>query len=143
MNMRIIKVLLPGIALLFSTSVVYADISIVMHKSSRVKSVSNSDVKKIFLGKKRSLSGAGRVVPLDQKAGSSVRKRFYKKVVRKSPSQVKAYWSKMIFSGRGTPPKQVRSDTDVKRWLASNPDAIGYISSKSVDNSVKVLLKVK
>lgn len=143
--MKRLKWLHPRILLcaffLLSTSA-QAGVVVVMHKSAGVKSVSKSDVKKIFLGKKRSLPGAGRVKPVDQKGGSKARKQFYAKVVKKRPSQIKAYWSKMIFSGRGTPPKQVRSDSAVKRWLADNPGAIGYIDSKSVDGSVKVVLKV-
>jgi len=124
-----------GLSLLITNS--YAEIAVVTHRSTSVSSVSTNDAKKIFLGKKRSFK------PVDQKNGSAVHKEFYQKVVKKNPSQLKSYWSKMIFSGKGTPPKEMGNDAAVKQWISSNPGSIGYIHGTAVDQSVKVLLRVR
>lgn len=54
----------------------------------------------------------------------------------------KAYWSKMIFSGKAVPPKELANDAAVKAHVKANPDAVGYIDAASVDGSIKVLLRV-
>jgi len=55
---------------------------------------------------------------------------------------MKAYWSKMIFSGKAAPPAVFDNDAAVKSWVASNTDGIGYIDSSQVDVSVKVILTI-
>lgn len=141
-NKNIYLLVFVTAGLLFS-SPGFAEIAIVTSAKTRSGAITAKDAKKIFLGKKRSLPGGASVKPIDQGANSAARKLFYNKVVRKNPSQVKSYWSKMIFSGKGTPPKEVSNDAAVKSWIATNPGTIGYINSRSVDGSVKVLLKVR
>lgn len=133
---------LLNIFLLFG-NVNASGVAVIVNKNYRGSAVSSSDIKRIFLGKKRSLPGGYSVKPIDQKNSSSTRKIFYKKVVSKSNSQLKSYWSKMIFSGKGRPPKVVGADGQIKNWVKNNPGSIGYISASSVDSSVKVILKVR
>ncbi len=80
------------------------------------------------------------VVPVDQVESSAAREAFYLKFADKSPAQIKAYWSRIIFTGRGQPPPEVSNDIEVKKFIARHPDAIGYIEQKLVDDSVKVVL---
>lgn len=54
---------------------------------------------------------------------------------------MKAYWSKLVFTGKGTPPQEVPGDAEVKALIGSNPSTIGYIDAGSVDASVKVVHK--
>jgi hypothetical protein len=78
-------------------------------------------------------------VPIDLRDGSPERDQFYAKITGKTPAQVKAYWSKIIFTGRGQPPKAVPTDLDVKKFVAANDTAIGYIDAALLDNSVRAL----
>ncbi|MNP49690.1 hypothetical protein D3C76_1438950 [compost metagenome] len=57
----------------------------------------------------------------------------------KSASQLKAHWSKIIFTGRGQPPQAVSSSAEVKKRVAENPGTIGYIDAREVDGSVRAL----
>ncbi len=72
------------------------------------------------------------------KGGSDVHKEFAKKVLGKSSSQLKAYWAKLVFTGKGTPPKQINSDAEMIKLVAANPNLIGFVNAASVDDSVKV-----
>ncbi|SDD77089.1 hypothetical protein SAMN05428966_105342 [Massilia sp. PDC64] len=54
-------------------------------------------------------------------------------------SQVKALWSKLVFTGKATMPKEVGSSADVRKAVAANPKAIGYIEKSAVDATVKVI----
>jgi ABC-type phosphate transport system substrate-binding protein len=101
---------------------------------------SEKDIKKVFMGKKSELAGTV-VTPVDQKEGSSARKAFYEGVVDLSEDEVKAYRTEMVFTGKGTPPKELANDAAVKSFVATTPGAVGYIDDSLVDASVKVLLK--
>jgi len=83
------------------------------------------------------------MIPVDQNEGSAIRDSFYQKVAKKDAGQMKAYWSKMIFSGKAIPPVASSNDATVKTWVVNNPKGVGYIDSSAVDDTVKVLLTVK
>jgi len=57
-----------------------------------------------------------------------------------SPAQVKAFWAKIIFTGRGQPPKTVATSLEAKKLLVENPNTISYIDQSLVDGSVRVVL---
>jgi len=62
-------------------------------------------------------------------------------MIGKSPANLKAIWAGLMFAGKGTPPKVAGGDAEVKAAVAANKDAIGYIKSSAVDDSVKVMVK--
>ncbi len=101
-----------------------------------------AQVADIFLGKSSALPGGGTAAPADLPESSAVREQFYSKVTGKNAAQVKAGWSRLVFSGKATPPKELASAAEVKKFVAGNPDAIGYIEKSAVDGSVKVALSV-
>jgi ABC-type phosphate transport system substrate-binding protein len=116
---------------------------VVSSKSSATAFTSSDQVADIFLGKLSTLPGAGQAVPVDQPEGSAVREEFYSKTTGKSAAQLKAYWSKIIFTGKGQPPKEVADSNGIKKLVADNPNIIGYMNRSEVDASVKVLFSVR
>ena len=61
-------------------------------------------------------------------------------MLHKSVSAVKSYWQQQIFSGRGVPPTERSTDSEVLAYVRSNPNAIGYVSSAAaLGGSVKVV----
>lgn len=116
-----------------------ADIVVVVAADSPVDSLSKGHLVNIFLGRNGYLDDRLRVTPVDQLEGSAAREEFYEVVVDWNAANLKAHWSKMIFTGRGKPPRQVAGDNAVKALIANHPGAIGYIDPASVDSSVKVL----
>ena len=89
-----------------------------------------------------SFPGGSQAVAIDQSEGSPIHDEFYTKVASKSSPQLKAYWYKVIFTGKGRPPKEVPDSATIKRIVVDNPTAIGYIEKGAVDASVKVVLTV-
>lgn len=77
---------------------------------------------------------------LDLPESSATREQFYKKAVDRDLAQVKATWSRVVFSGKGIPPKETADAAAVKKAVAADPKAIGYIDKSAVDPSVKVVL---
>lgn len=114
-----------------------AEVKVIVNSSVRT-TVTAQDVEDVFLGKKNNLPGGIKVVPVDQ--AEEVRNEFYKKVTKKDPAQLKAYWSRLIFTGKGMPPKELASDAEVIRYVANDPEAIGYVSGNAQLRGVTVLL---
>ncbi len=132
--------LLAALTLAGFVAIAQAGPVVVVGKGSPIGASSESDVVKAFLGKKKDLGGVS-VVPVDQAEGNPARNDFYANVVKKSEAQLKSYWSRLIFTGKGQAPQVVGGDGDVKGMVASNPNIIGYIDESAVDGSVKVIYK--
>jgi len=115
------------------------DVVPVVGAKSPIASLDASQVADIFLGKTSRFPDGSIALPVDQGEESPLREKFYAQFAGKSPAQVKAYWSKIIFTGRGQPPRQAADSTEVKRIVTDNPHAIGYIDARQVDSSVRVL----
>jgi ABC-type phosphate transport system substrate-binding protein len=127
------------LALALTATQAMADVVVVVSSKSTVTSLSRSQVSDIFLAKSVRFPDGRPAVPIDQSEGVAVRDEFYTDFSGKSAAQVKAYWSKIIFTGRGQPPKSVSNSDEIKKLLALNPSAIGYIERDHVDNSVRIL----
>jgi len=97
----------------------------------------------IFLGTAKSFPNGEKAVPVDQKPGSDPYVSFYQRVAGKTEAQMKAYWSRLIFTGKGQPPQDVGNGAAVKRLVAANPNMVGYIEASLVDSSVRVIAEIK
>jgi ABC-type phosphate transport system substrate-binding protein len=115
------------------------DVVAVVSAKSAVTTLSPSQVADIFLGKTARFPDGTQAVPIDLQEDAPARERFYAQYTGKSPAQVKAHWSKLVFTGRGQPPRQVASSAEARRAVAENPSAIGYLDASQVDSSVRVL----
>jgi ABC-type phosphate transport system substrate-binding protein len=122
------------IAALCATTVAHADLIVVVGASSSAAGMGKEQIADIFLGKSTALT------PMDQAESSPLREEFYTKVTGKSAAQAKAIWSKLAFTGKGTPPKEGANSAEIKKALAANPNMVGYIEKSAADSSVKTLL---
>jgi ABC-type phosphate transport system substrate-binding protein len=119
------------------------ELVVVTGAHSPVSRLSREQVADIYLGRVTTLPGGTGAVPLDLPSSSPEREAFYNLIAGKSAAQVKAYWAKMSFTGKGTPPKQLSNSADIKKFTGSKPGAIGYLEEEAVDGSVKVLCQFK
>jgi ABC-type phosphate transport system substrate-binding protein len=130
--------LLALLSLAFSAK---AEVVVVVSSKSSVTSLTAEQTAKIFLGKVVTFPNDRTAFPIDQPEGSAVRDEFYSKVTHKNASQLTAYWAKIIFTGEGRPPQLIAGDAAVRKAVANNPNAIGYIDKSAVNRSVRVVLK--
>ena len=110
-----------------------ADVVVVVNPKAAESSMTKDQVAQFFLGKSTAMS------PVDQPESAPIRAEFYKKVTDKEASQVKSLWSKLVFTGKATMPKEAADSAAVKKMVASDPKAIGDIEKSAVDASVKVI----
>jgi ABC-type phosphate transport system substrate-binding protein len=132
---------LLGLALNLAVGAAFADVVAVVSAKSAVTNLTKEQLTDIFLGKVSSFPNGAQAVPIDQREGSVARDEFYAKFAGKSAAQIKAFWAKIIFTGRGQPPKEVADGLAMKKRISENPSAIGYIDQNMVDGSVRVVLE--
>lgn len=131
---------LMAAGLLLGAACAQAELAIIAHPGNPLNSIEQSEVERIFLGRSRSFPGGGTVKPVDQAPGNAMREKFFASVLNMTEAQVTGYWSRRMFSGKGTPPDTLADDLAVKARVASDPASLGYVREDVVDSSVKVLL---
>jgi ABC-type phosphate transport system substrate-binding protein len=110
-----------------------AEVVVVVNPKAAESSMTKEQVAQFFLGKSSAMT------PIDQSEDAPIRAEFYKKVADKDAAQAKALWSKLVFTGKATMPKEVAGSAAVKAAVAANPKAIGYIEKSAVDSTVKAV----
>lgn len=103
---------------------------------------SKDDIAGLFMGKTTSLGGVA-LTPIDQAEGEDARAEFYEKAAGKTQAQMNAHWSRVVFTGKGQPPRTLADDDAVKEAVAKDKSLIGYIDSGALDSSVKKVISVK
>ena len=132
--------LLLAFGLLTSTAV-RAEFVIVAGAASSFGELSRDLAEQLFLGR-RSTTADGHAVQLLDLPHGAERDRFYFLLTAKKPAQVRAWWSRQVFSGRALPPFEAASIADLRRRLGDNPDAIGYLPVDAASTELRILLRL-
>ena len=126
-----ILILLAG-GLLGAAETSEADVVVIVNQAAELPA--KEQVSDVYLGRSRAFT------PIDRNETSALRAEFYRKVTGRDAAQIKMVWARLVFTGRGLPPKELRSADAVKKAVAADPSAIGYIEKADLDASVKAAL---
>ena len=124
--------------LIIISVVTHAEVVLIVNKENPVSSINSNELKKLYLGKTKSFPNGEKAKPLELAEGKA-REEFLSTVLLKSESNLKAYWSRMIFSGKGIPPHSYRSTEELIKAIVKDTSAIGFIDSSKLDETVKVI----
>ena len=124
-------------ALLVNGAYAQNGIKVIVNVDNNVTTISSDQVSRYFLKKSKKWDSGQSVKPVDLNQKNDTRETFTDNVHGKSISAIKAFWQKRIFTGKGVPPVEKKSDKDVIAYVRANPGAIGYVSSKANLNGVK------
>jgi ABC-type phosphate transport system substrate-binding protein len=119
------------------------DLVVVVSARSPIASLRVEQVAAIFLGQTPRFPNGAVATALDQPIGSNERDQFYLRVAGKTPALLKAHWSKMVFTGRGQPPRELAGSSAVRKAVADDPNLIGYIGREALDPTVRPVLLVR
>lgn len=128
-----------GLVLTMVLATAQAEVVVVVSAENPVQSLTRAELADIYLGHLDRFPNGDRVIPIDQKDGAPAHDEFYEEYIGRTPAQVKAHWSKLIFTGRGQPPRSVASGDEAADAVAGNPHAIAYIDSVLVDERLRVV----
>ena len=116
-----------------------AEVAVIVNPANQ-QAISESDIKNLFSGKQKGFADGQVAIVLSLPEGDSLRSDFHKNALGKTDAQMKAYWSKVMFTGKGTPPKEVTAD-EMLKLVAENPNTIGLLDADKVTAAVRVVGK--
>ena len=137
------RILFLLINLLVSAFIFSGDLVVVVNKENSIDELTPRELVDIYLGKDRTFDNGLIIVAYDQRNGSKERAVFYRFLVNKSVAQMNAYWARLLFTGRATPPSSVVDSQAVLKFVQYNEGAIGYIDSEYLDGTVKEVFRVQ
>lgn len=118
-----------------------AELVVVSSPKSGVEHLSKQEVIFLFMGRWRLLPSGIQAAPIDQAIDSPERVDFYRRLVNKEPSEIKAYWSRLVFSGGSRPPYVAENREELVRLISNTPGAIGYLERSHVDNRLRIVFE--
>lgn len=133
------KYLLLLAALWSLTGVAQPRIAVIVHPDGGLIDVSRKQVVDIYMGRLLSLPNNCIPLPLDHPGGSPLRERFYEALTQRPLAQINAYWARLMFSGRATPPRMLPDTASILQAVSQNRDAIGYVEDDKLNTAVRVL----
>lgn len=138
---RIVLFLLISLSVLLGlwSTTARAELVVVVNARCGVALMTRNEVINIFFGRSRQFFNGVEAQPVDLADANLDRERFYQALVGKDLSQVDAYWSRQVFSGRTRPPPKVATPDDVIKWVVANPGGIGFVDAAKVDARVRVV----
>ncbi len=119
-----------------------AEVVVIVSKQNDLTALSRHEVVDIYMGRTQLYPNGKPAMPIDHPGKGAVKRTFYKKMMNKRPAQINAYWAKLLFTGRASPPKIVSDVKLLVEMVADNPSAIAYIDSSMLDERVKVVTRV-
>lgn len=114
------------------------DYVVIVNKSVPDDEVSSSELKNIFLAKKRQWSNAKKI-KISLYRNNALQTNFLQTAIKKSRMKFEIYWKKLIFTGKASMPKRVSTESAIVAFVKSTPGAIGFVSAKTDIAGVKVL----
>lgn len=122
----------------YSSLAVAEDWILVTGLNSEFSEISQEDIRRVFLGKKITTHEGTRVQVYDNKS-PELRANFYQKSLHLSIVQLRAYWAKRVFTGKGRPPKQL-STPELLEKLQQEKNVLSYVPSDAVGDYKTVIV---
>ncbi len=114
-------------------------IAVVTGKGSQVAQLSREEIAELFLGKRNSVQNIS-VMPIDNQ-DSALRERFYMSIAEMSNLRVKAYWSRIVFSGQGRPPQEASMEEGISRVI-NERETLFYLPQEHVTNKMQIVFTI-
>lgn len=115
------------------------DFVVIANPNSGVEKMSKDEVINVYMGRNRKLSSGVTAQPLDLENPLTEKANFYNTMVNKELSEISSYWARLMFSGQGSPPRQVASAEQAVELVGRLKGAIAYVDRKKIDKRVRVV----
>ena len=108
------------------TSITFANISVITPKNNKLTNITEKELTNLFLKKTNHIRGI-KITPIDS-SNRELYEQFYKKVIKKTPSQIREYWINQVYKGTKQPPKRLSSN-QIKKEIEKNSMIITYATN--------------
>jgi ABC-type phosphate transport system substrate-binding protein len=108
---------------------------------NRAAKLTARDVRAIYLKQKLFWDDGSPIIPINREAGSAARELFSQKIFGQGSRRSAGYWNQRYYEAGEFPPATLASQEAVIRFVASNQNAIGYVTGDDLkDDLVAVVL---
>lgn len=139
------KLLKASACMMFFTAITSfaGSINVIVNKSVKLESLDKDTIKAIYMARRNEFPGGQKVVALDASEENALYEKFYNNVLHKNVADINAYWSRKLFTGGGSPPRQIGSREELIEMVANNPQFIAYVEGDVSSEKVKVVYTSK
>jgi hypothetical protein len=116
-----------------------AEVVVVVDAAAGIDHLTQDQVINIYLGRHRKLPTGITALPIDLPPTDKLRAEFYRKLVDKDLSEINAYWARLYFSGKTTPPMQVNTTAELLQHVIGKVGGIGYLDKSQVDPRLRIV----
>jgi TonB family protein len=127
-----------GLAIFVSVDSLANNVKVIANSNVRADTISEAELKRVFLEESISLADGTHVEPVLMKEGA-VQEAFLQKYLGVTTDDLQIYYRTLLFTGRGSMPKVLESDAEVVAYVARTRGAIGYVSASASTVGVKTL----
>ncbi len=135
------KTLLTVFACLLYAPFLQAEIVVVVPIDSSVGLLNEQQVSNLFLSKTNRFSNGNKAILLEIR-NNQLRAEFYKHISNKTVTQLKSYWTTLIFTGKGKPPKSFTDKRELLDYMKSHTGAITYMLLSEVTEDMKIIYQI-
>lgn len=133
-----------GVVVALTCGEAIADIAIIVHPQNPLASLSEDDVRRIFMGRTRLFPGSGiGITAADLTDTNPFFSDFYQALAHLTPDKLKRQRASYLFSGNGRLPQVLENENAMLEFVANTTSAIGYLPVEQIDNRVKTICVVK
>lgn len=114
------------------------DLVLVAHPDVPVDTISVRELQRIYLGKSTRWAGGERIKPVLLDAGSTLA-MFIADYLDRTAENFSVYWKRMVFTGKGRPPRAFGDRAELAFYVRATPGAIGFLPATADRTGLKVV----
>jgi len=118
-----------------------AEVIIIVNKDVTMEFIEKSTISNIYFGNMTKWPDGQTIHVVMLKKGKT-HETFVYKLLKSTPSKLKSYWKKVVFTGIGVRPKIFKKEEDMVDYISKTKGTIGYIDHSVSHEEVKTL-KIK
>jgi TonB family protein len=138
MKRRQLLTLVATLAMTGSLHAFAGEIKVIANTSVKTDTISVREIERVFLEQNSSLSDGTHVEPVIEKDGA-VHEAFLQQYLGRTNDDLQSYYRALVFTGRGSMPRELGSDAEVVAYVSKNRGAIGYVSAGTNSAGAKTL----
>jgi ABC-type phosphate transport system substrate-binding protein len=104
----------------------------VVHPSNKVQELGKSDLRNMYLGRRKTWSDGKPVSAYMRPPGSDAGLAFMRTILSMTPARFRHHWQSLELSGQGVTPRTLASATAVVSVVAANEGAIAFLTEAEV-----------
>lgn len=133
---RIILTLLTALGL--SAQYAHAEVVMIANPEAKFDSMTETALADIYLGRTKTLPDKVKAVPVVLST-KEIYDEFLKTYIKRTSAQFENLWKKSVFTGKGKPPQEFKTEAELIAFVKKTPGAIGYVTSSAKIPEVKTI----